>query len=101
MQYGTELNLVPGAGAHEGKEHPTTRKGISTMKHLTHELVLPYKEAQFFTLIYICCSYALIIHLPLMQLLQHLLYKVKPLNLLVRHIKIFQKIFKRYRVEQV
>ena len=47
MQYGTELNLVPGARAHEGKEHPTTRKGVSTMKHLTHELVLPYKEAQF------------------------------------------------------
>ena len=35
------------AGAHEGKEHPTSRNDVSTIKYLTREEVLPYKEAQF------------------------------------------------------
>ena len=33
--------------AHEWKERSTTRNGVWTMKPLTRELVLPYKEAQF------------------------------------------------------
>ena len=41
-------------GAHEGKERPTTRNSVWTMKHLTHELVLPYKEALVYTLLLIC-----------------------------------------------
>ena len=37
--------LLP--GAHESKEHQTSRNGVSTMKYLTRKVVIPYKEAQF------------------------------------------------------
>ena len=36
------------AVAHEWKEQrSTTRNSVSSMKHLPHELLLPYKEAKF------------------------------------------------------
>ena len=55
--------MIIAAGADEEKER---RNGVSTMKCLNSEVVLPCKEAQF-TLIYTCCSLhcTIIIHLPL------------------------------------
>ena len=51
-------------GAHEWKERSTTRNGVWTMKPLTRELVLPYKEPQFHLLL-ILLHCTIIIHLPL------------------------------------
>ena len=64
-------------GAHEWKKRSTTRNGVLTMKHLTRELVLPYKEAQFHLLFVTLYNYYT---LSTLQLLQCLPYKVKPLE---------------------
>ena len=39
--YGMQFILTE-SREREGKEHRTSRNGISTMKYLTHEVVLPY-----------------------------------------------------------